>query len=107
MQCVLTGASPNPAASAAALKVQGGEAQQQVSALTVEALGQYGIAYFPNREKGVEHPLDQSPYESAPAFAPDYAVGKLGHLMFRRAITIFGGSSEVQHNIIAKSMWGY
>ena len=104
---LVTDAAPNPAASAAALKVQGGEAQQQASALIVEALGQYGTAYYPNREHGVEHALDQSPYDDMPAFAPDHAEGKLAHLMFRRAITIFGGSTEVQHNIIAKTLWGY
>lgn len=104
---LVTDAAPNAAASAAALKVQGGEAQQQASALIVEALGQYGTAYFPNRETGVEHALDQSPYDEAPSFAPEYAQGKLGHLLFRRAITIFGGSTEVQHNIIAKTLWGY
>ena len=26
---------------------------------------------------------------------------------FRRAMTIFGGSSEIQHGIIAKTLWGY
>lgn len=108
MQRLLSNATPNAAASTAALKVQGGEAQQQVSALTVEALGPYGPVYFPNHEPGVEHDLDQSPYgDDSPAFAPDDAPGKLGHLMFRRAITIFGGSSEVQHGIIAKVLWGY
>lgn len=108
MQRMLTEAAPDAAASTAAMKVQGGEAQQQVSALTVEALGHYGTAYFPNHEPGVEFDLDQSPYgDDAPAFAPDYAPGKLAHLMFRRAITIFGGSSEVQHGIIAKTLWGY
>ncbi|RYE02773.1 MAG: hypothetical protein EOP61_07290 [Sphingomonadales bacterium] len=109
MQRMLTEAAPSAAASTAAMKVQGGEAQQQVSALTVEALGQYGTAYFPNHEPGVEFDLDQSPYgqDEVSAFAPDYARGKLGHLMFRRAITIFGGSSEVQHGIIAKTLWGY
>lgn len=108
MQRLLSEATPSTAASTAALKVQGGEAQQQVSALTVEALGPYGTAYFPNHEPGVEHDLDQSPYgDEAPVFAHEAAPGKLGHLMFRRAITIFGGSSEVQHGIIAKTLWGY
>jgi alkylation response protein AidB-like acyl-CoA dehydrogenase len=105
---LVTDAAPNAAASTAVLKIRGGESQQQVSALTIEALGPYGAAFFANREDGVEHDLDQSPYgEEAPSFAPEYAPGKLGHLMFRRAITIFGGSSEIQHGIIAKSLWGY
>src|SRR3546814_1998739 len=42
MQRLLTDATPSVAASTAAIKVQGGEAQQEVSALIVEALGQYG-----------------------------------------------------------------
>ena len=105
---LVTDATPNVAASTGVLKIRGGETQQQIDALTIEALGQYGATFFPNNEPGVEHDLDQSPYgDDAPAFAPDYAPGKLGHLMFRRAITIFGGSSEIQHGIIAKSLWGY
>src|SRR3546814_10504243 len=89
MQRLLTDATPSVAASTAAIKVQGGEAQQEVSALIVEALGQYGPVYFPNHDATTEHDLDQSPYrDEAPEFAPEYAPGKLGHLMFRRAITI-------------------
>src|SRR3546814_1819240 len=62
------------------IKVQGGEAQQEVSALIVEALGQYGPVYFPNHDATTEHDLDQSPYrDEAPEFAPEYAPGKLGH----------------------------
>jgi alkylation response protein AidB-like acyl-CoA dehydrogenase len=106
---LVTDANPNPAASTAVLKIRGGETQQQVSAITVDALGPYGAAFYANRPReGVEHDLDQSPYgDETPAFAPDSAPGKLGHLMFRRAMTIFGGSSEVQHGIIAKALWGY
>jgi alkylation response protein AidB-like acyl-CoA dehydrogenase len=105
---LVTDAAPDAAASTGVLKIRGGEAQQHVDTLTMEALGQYALAYFPNRERGVEHNLDQSfPGSGAPAFAPADAPGKLGHMMFRRAITIFGGSSEIQHGIIAKSLWGY
>lgn len=105
---VLTGATSNAAASAGVLKVRGGEMQQVISELAVEALGPYANAYVPNPEPGQEHDLDQSPWErTAPAFATPDAAGKLQHHMFARAMTIFGGSSEVQHNIIAKSLWGY
>ena len=104
---LVTGAASDPAASTGVLKIKGGESQQQVDALTVQALGPYGAAYFPNREEGVEHLLDMSEHHDQPAFASEDAPGKLGHLMFRRAITIFGGASEVQHGIIAKSLWGY
>jgi alkylation response protein AidB-like acyl-CoA dehydrogenase len=108
MQRLLTGASAHPAASTGVLKIRGGETQQQVDVLTSEALGLYGAAFFANRQPGVEHDLDQSPYGAqAAAFAHEDAPGKLGHLMFRRAITIFGGSSEIQHGIIAKTLWGY
>src|SRR3546814_13143283 len=86
------------------IKVQGGEAQQEVSALIVEALGQYGPVYFPNHDATTEHDLDQSPYrDEAPEFAPEYAPGQLGHLMVRPAITTFGGSSDVQHGSIART----
>lgn len=105
---LITDAAPNPAASTAVLKIRGGESQQQVSTLAVDTLGVYGAAYIPNPEPGQEHDLDQSDYQDeTPAFAPDFAAGKLQHFLFRRAITIFGGSSEIQHGIIAKQLWGY
>src|SRR3546814_20930099 len=88
------------------IKVQGGEAQQEFSALIVEALGQYGPVYFPNHDATTEHDLDQSPYrDEAPEFAPEYAPGQPGHQMLRRAITISGRSHAGQHGNLAQTLW--
>ncbi|MBO6719752.1 MAG: acyl-CoA dehydrogenase family protein [Rhizobiaceae bacterium] len=108
MMRLLTGAAPNAAAAGAVLKVRGGEMQQQISRLAVDALGPYANAYVPDPDPSENHDLDMSGWtEGAPAFAGDHAPGKLQLSMFRRAVTIFGGSSEVQHNIIAKTLWGF
>jgi acyl-CoA dehydrogenase len=37
---------------------------------------------------------------------PDYAPGLVGELVYRRACTIYGGTAEIQRNIIAKTMFG-
>ena len=37
---------------------------------------------------------------------PDYAPGLVGELVYRRACTIYGGTAEIQRNIIAKAMFG-
>jgi alkylation response protein AidB-like acyl-CoA dehydrogenase len=76
------------------LKIKGTEIQQRITELTVEAIGYYG---YPN-ERGFgdnEYPV-----------GPDYAVGQSGHYFNMRKTSIFGGSNEIQRNIIAKAVLG-
>ena len=37
---------------------------------------------------------------------PDYAVGEAGHYFNMRKTSIYGGSNEIQRNIIAKAVLG-
>jgi alkylation response protein AidB-like acyl-CoA dehydrogenase len=37
---------------------------------------------------------------------PDYANGEAGHYFNMRKASIYGGSNEIQHNIIAKAVLG-
>jgi len=37
---------------------------------------------------------------------PDYAVGLMEEHLLRRAASIYGGSNEIQKNIIAKALLG-
>jgi alkylation response protein AidB-like acyl-CoA dehydrogenase len=76
------------------LKIKGTEIQQRITELTVEAIGYYGYPY----ERGFgdnEYPV-----------GPDYAVGQAGHYFNMRKASIYGGSNEIQRNIIAKAVLG-
>jgi alkylation response protein AidB-like acyl-CoA dehydrogenase len=84
-------ASPVPTSSI--LKVRGGELLQQVEQLMVEALGDHAVPVYPEHDYLGEMPQD--------APGPDFAPGVVSEFMYRRAITIYGGSNEVQRNLIA------
>jgi len=75
------------------LKVRGGELLQQINQLMVEALGDHAVPVYPEADYLGEMPAD--------APGPDYAPGVVSEFMYRRAITIYGGSNEIQRNIIA------
>jgi alkylation response protein AidB-like acyl-CoA dehydrogenase len=76
------------------LKIRGTEIQQRITELTEEAVGYYA---FPNdRELG----SNQYPV------GPDYAVGAAGRYFNMRKASIYGGSNEIQRNIIAKAVLG-
>ena len=82
------------------LKIKGSEIQQLLTELTVQALGPYALPYLPERlEAGwTGEPL-------APQYAPRDAAAT-GHYFNVRKTTIYGGSSEVQKNIIAQMILG-
>jgi alkylation response protein AidB-like acyl-CoA dehydrogenase len=86
-------------AVASVLKLRGAELRQRVAELGVEALGHAGLAVNPDPtgHDATDHPAPCPP-------APDHALGWLSRAMFRRATTIYGGSNEIQRNIIAKAV---
>jgi alkylation response protein AidB-like acyl-CoA dehydrogenase len=86
-------------AVASVLKLRGAELRQRVAELGVEALGAAGLAVNPDPagHDATDHPAPRPP-------TPAYAQGWLARAMFRRATTIYGGSNEIQRNIIAKSV---
>lgn len=75
---------------ASILKIRFTEIQQALTELAVEALGYLGLAYD---QRGHSY---QSPY------APAYAEGRMEDFLYRRAASIYGGTNEIQRNIIAK-----
>jgi alkylation response protein AidB-like acyl-CoA dehydrogenase len=83
-------------AEASMLKVRASETYQDLLEATVDALGYAGIAYDPDTLHG----------EAPPALGPDDAAGILRYHLYNRAATIYGGSSEIQRNIIAKAVLG-
>ena len=71
------------------LHVLGSELQQKTGALMVEALGDRGIvAYAEHDEDAARH--------------PPHAPGVTADFLYRRAVTIYGGSNEIQRNLIAR-----
>jgi acyl-CoA dehydrogenase len=89
----------NPAAHAmgSMLKIRGTELQQRMTECLVESLGDYGaVAYAHPHEElrgGPQLPLQ------------DVGRGIANDMFFRRASTIYGGTSEVQRGIIAKLLF--
>jgi len=79
-------------ATASMLKLRGSEVLQLVTELTIEALGPIAMAYE-TADDGYTHTTPD---------APDIAQGRMDAYLFRRAATIYGGTSETQRNILAK-----
>jgi alkylation response protein AidB-like acyl-CoA dehydrogenase len=92
---------PSLNAVASVLKLRGAELRQRVADLAVEALGDQGLAVYPDTAS----PYRADPSTPEPPIA-DHAAGWLAKAMFRRATTIYGGSNEIQRTIIAKSVLG-
>lgn len=101
---VLHAAADDAAANAAAslLKLRGSELSERAALLAAEALGDHGLAVMPDPE-GV-HILHRDGL--SPGLTDDEAIGVTAKAMFRRATTIYGGTSEIQRTLIAKSILG-
>jgi len=90
-----SGKGPGPEASL--LKVKGTEVGQRLTELTLEAAGHYGAPYFRGFPKEGDNALP---------IGPDFAF-KAGPGYFNmRKTSIFGGSNEIQRNIMAKAVLG-
>ena len=88
------GRGPGPESSL--LKIKGSEIQQRITELALEAVGHYGAPYFRGFGEGDnEHPI-----------GPDYAHRAAPTYFNARKTTIYGGSNEIQRNIIAKAVLG-
>ncbi len=89
------GKGPGPESSI--LKIRGSELQQTISGLLVEAVGYYAGPYELER---FEDGWNEEP------IGPDYAQGSMAMHLYGRASTIYGGSNEIQRNVIAKMILG-
>lgn len=76
-------------------KLRGSEISQRIDSLAVEALGAYGYA---DQRSGLGLGANAAP------IGPDYALLPMARYLNNRASTIFAGSSEVQHNILARAL---
>ena len=82
----------SPGAESSILKIKGTECQQAIQTLMMDVAGLYGSALG-----------DKSDSE---ALGHDFGIGSRVKYMYGRAATIYGGSNEVQKNIIAKAILG-
>ena len=90
------GRGPGPEASL--LKIRGTEIQQVITELLAEAVGYYSLPYH----KAVL----LNGWGDAEPVGPDYAAPLLPHYFDWRKSSIYGGSNEIQKNIIAKAVLG-
>ncbi|MDB5372030.1 MAG: pimeloyl-CoA dehydrogenase, large subunit [Belnapia sp.] len=86
---------PDPATSV--LKIKGTEIQQMCSELLMKAAGPYAWADGDPDEQGGSNDVD---------VAPDWAFGLAGVYFNWRKQSIYGGSNEIQRNIMAKAFLG-
>ena len=89
------GKGPGPESSI--LKIKGTEIQQRITELALEAAGHYGAPYFRGFPKDGDnaHPI-----------GPDFAHRAAPTYFNVRKTSIYGGSNEIQRNIIAKMVLG-
>ena len=82
---------------AAALKLRGTELQQAIMQGLVDVLARYGLVYQTDALHAGWN---------GEAIGPEASAGLMYEHLYRRAATIYGGSSEIQKNIIAKGALG-
>lgn len=88
--------TPAARALTSMLKLRGSELQQRLTEFLLDALGDYGAMRRPFGQ-----PDNDGPFEQLPYFANNIA----SEMFFRRGATIYGGSSEIQRTIIAKTLF--
>jgi len=86
---------PDPASSI--LKIKGSEIQQAVSELLLEAIGPYALP---------QETHDDGDRWNEPPIGPEWAGPLAPHYFNWRKVSIYGGSNEIQKNIIAKAILG-
>ncbi len=95
LAAVSTGKAPGPESSI--LKIKGTEIAQQIDELKMEIAGYYAIPFVKDQfEYGFEGPM------VGPGSAANSAPLYFNH----RKTTIYGGSNEIQKNIICKAVLG-
>ena len=89
------GRNPGPASSM--LKTQGTEAMQRIDELAIEAIGHYA---------DVDQPLARQPGANTPPVGPAHGLVAMARYLNNRAGSIYGGSNEIQRDIMARLVLG-
>ncbi|MCC7265984.1 MAG: acyl-CoA dehydrogenase family protein [Caulobacteraceae bacterium] len=87
----------NPGAASSMLKINGTEAMQRIDELAVEAAGAYAF---------VEQKAAREPGSNVPPVGPDHSLTAMARYLNDRAASIYGGSNEIQRDIIARLVLG-
>ena len=82
----------------AVIKIMSASLLQRVGDSLLETQGPYGTIFYPDPE------LVQAGVPAGPDVMPDNLKPTTSDVLFRRAATIYGGSSEIQKNIVAKAV---
>jgi acyl-CoA dehydrogenase len=91
MAALSSGKNPGPASSM--LKTQGTEAKQRLDEIAVEGLGYYAA---------VSQPEARKPRSNTPFVGPENGLTIVPSYLNNRAASIYGGSNEIQRDIMAK-----
>ncbi len=89
------GAVPGPEASI--LKLRGTEIQQELTELQMEAVGPNALPYLP---------MSLEENWIGPTVGPNYATPLASRYFNYRKVSIYGGTNEIQKNIISKRVLG-
>jgi alkylation response protein AidB-like acyl-CoA dehydrogenase len=87
-------------ATSSMLKLEGSQAQQAVTELALEAVGIYAAPFVQDTWAEIRGETN------APRAGPDYAAPIAPMYFNYRKTSIYAGSNEIQHNIIAKLLLG-
>ena len=93
LSAISSGQSLGPESSI--LKIKGTELQQTISELFVEMLAYYAHPFFLESELG-----------SNESIGPEYAGPVMSQYLNLRKVSIYGGSNEIQRNVISKAILG-
>ena len=97
LRVMLTSAKTACPTLSSMLKIKGSEVQQRISELLMEALGPYGLAYQP-------HANDDA--ANTPVVGPEFGAMLTPKYLNNRKISIYGGTNEIQRNIMTKAVLG-
>lgn len=86
---------PDPLSSA--LKIKGSELQQLTTELAMDVGGPLSMPFWQT---------DQAALSNEPELGPDWASEATAAYLFLRAASIYGGSNEIQKNILTKAVLG-
>ena len=87
------GRPPGPESST--LKIAGTTIEQGLNELMMTALGYYAAPYSA---------AERNPESNEPPVGPEHSMGVVQEHLLRRAASIYGGSNEIQKNVIAKAV---
>ncbi len=90
-----SGKNPGPASSM--LKAQGTEAMQRLDEIAIEGLAHYAA---------VDQIDARAPGANVPVIGPEHGLTSMARYLNNRAASIYGGSNEIQRDIMARLVLG-